>query len=408
MEKILQQIRVAGERTRLRVLALAASCDLCVADFSEVLGQSQPRVSRHLGLMVEAGLLERHREAKNVFFRLAQTGLAQELATRIPADDETVVADRRAAQRVMAERARAATELFRQRGSNWDEMAALGLPHEAIELAVLGRLPGRIGRLLDIGTGTGRMLQVIGERAEAMLGIDASPAMLALARTRLAEQPGLRHAAVRRGDMYRLGLPDGCFDVVLMQMVLHYATHPARALEEAVRVLAPGGTLIVVDLAPHERRGLLAEGHHWLGFSEEGMRALWPGDEVEVGPPEVVGGELETRIWVARRRAAAGAAARDAVMAGDLMGRDEMVAVETGLARAGTAEVVRGGAGRGGEAIETGTVGPVGPERGGGAIEMGRGEMGRGEVVVGDGMGRDAVVVEDGAGLGGDAAGEVG
>lgn len=302
MEEMLAQLRAAADPTRLRILALAAGCDLCVADFAEVLGQSQPRVSRHLGVMVEAGLLERRRESKNVFFRLSPTGLAQELAARIATADEAVAADRRAAQRVMAERARAATELFRMQGANWDEMGALGLAHAEIEQAVLARLPERLGRLLDIGTGTGRMLEVIARRAETMLGIDASRAMLALARTRLAEQPGLRHAAVRLGDMYRLELPGGHFDAVLMQMVLHYATEPAQALAEAVRVLAPGGTLIVVDLARHEHKMFTAQGHHWLGFDDDGLAGMLPAGELAMERPSVVRGKFETRIWVARRK----------------------------------------------------------------------------------------------------------
>ncbi len=306
MDQILLQLRAEADPTRMRILALAAACDLCVADFADVLGQSQPRVSRHLGVMVEARLLERRRESKNVFFRLAPASLAQDLAARIAATaSEPVAADRRAAQRVMAERAREATELFRLQGANWDEMGALGLAQAQIERAVLQRLPQRVQRLLDIGTGTGRMLQVIGARADSMLGIDASRAMLALARTRLAEQPGLRHAAVRLGDMYRLELPDGYFDAVLVQMVLHYATEPAKVLAEAVRVLSPGGTLIVVDLARHERNLLASQGHHWLGFDDAGFGRMLPVGELELEAPGAVPGELETRIWVARRNAAA-------------------------------------------------------------------------------------------------------
>lgn len=300
MDQILAQLRAAADPTRLRILALAAACDLCVADFAEVLGQSQPRVSRHLGLMVDAGLLERRRESKNVFFRLAPIGLAQELATRVMGADTTIAADRRAAQRVMAERAREATELFRMQGANWDEMGALGLPHAAIEQAVLARLPARVDRLLDIGSGTGRMLELIAPRASTMLGIDASRAMLALARTRLAERPGLRHAAVRMGDMYRLEFPDGYFDVVLMQMVLHYATEPARVLAEAARVLAPGGTLVVVDLAEHAQAALAAQGHLWLGFGDAALAKMLPAGGLRMEKPSVVPGRLETRIWVAR------------------------------------------------------------------------------------------------------------
>lgn len=299
MDRILAQLRAAADPTRLRILALAAACDLCVADFAEVLGQSQPRVSRHLGLMVDAGLLERLRESKNVFFRLAPIGLAPELATRVAAD-AVIAADRRAAQRVLAERAREATELFRMQGANWDEMSALGLPHAAIEDAVLARLPSQVDRLLDIGSGTGRMLEVIAPRAATMLGIDASRAMLALARTRLAERPGLRHAAVRLGDMYRIEFPDGYFDVVLMQMVLHYATEPARVLAEAARVLAPGGTLVVVDLAPHTEAALAAQGHLWLGFEDEALGRMLPAGMLRMEEPSVVPGRLETRIWVAR------------------------------------------------------------------------------------------------------------
>ena len=299
MDRILAQLRAAADPTRLRILALAAACDLCVADFAEVLGQSQPRVSRHLGLMVDAGLLERRRESKNVFFRLAPIGLAPELATRVAAD-AVIAADRRAAQRVLTERAREATELFRMQGANWDEMSALGLPHAAIEDAVLARLPSQVDRLLDIGSGTGRMLEVIAPRAATMLGIDASRAMLALARTRLAERPGLRHAAVRLGDMYRIEFPDGYFDVVLMQMVLHYATEPARVLAEAARVLAPGGTLVVVDLAPHTEAALAAQGHLWLGFEDEALGRMLPAGMLRMEEPSVVPGRLETRIWVAR------------------------------------------------------------------------------------------------------------
>ncbi len=230
----------------------------------------------------------------------------------MPADDPLLAADRRQAARVLAARARAASESFRRQGADWDEMRAMGLPAEAVEAALLRLVPeAGNGRLLDIGTGTGRLLELLGPRVAAGLGVDASREMLALARARLA-RPDLTHCAVRQADMYRLPLPDDAFDAAVLQMVLHHAEDPAAALAEAARVLRPGGRLIVVDLAAHGGAPAATRlAHRWPGFDDARMSALLGGAGLDADAPVALPGELEIRLWPAAKAAAA--AARPAV-----------------------------------------------------------------------------------------------
>lgn len=280
MEELLSALRACAEPTRLRLLALAARGAFCVMDFTEILGQSQPRLSRHLRLLGEAGLLERTREGANVWFALPPAtspagSLARAVLDRLPDADETLAADRRQAARVLSERARAATESFQRRGADWDEMRALDLPAAAVEAALLDLLPTAINRLLDIGTGTGQLLELVAARVGSGIGVDASRAMLALARARLA-RPGLTHCAVRLGDMYRLPFADRVHDVVVLQMVLHHAEDPAGAIAEAARVLRPGGLLLAIDLDAHDRPDLAGRfAHRWQGFSGPRMNELF-------------------------------------------------------------------------------------------------------------------------------------
>ncbi len=307
MEQLLAGLRASAEPTRLRILALVARGTFCVMEFTEILGQSQPRLSRHLRLLGEAGLLERTREGANVWFALppaetASGSLARALLERLPEDDATLAADRRQAARVLAERARIATESFQKRGAEWDEMRALGLPAADVEAALLRLMPPAMGRLLDIGTGTGQLLELLAPRVTAGLGIDASRAMLALARARLS-RPGLTHCAVRLGDMYRLPMADASFDHVVLQMVLHYAEEPAAALAEAARVLRPGGTLVVIDLAAHTSKDCLDRlAHRWPGFTDARLAELL-GPDLSRPCATAVPGPIEVRLWTATRAA---------------------------------------------------------------------------------------------------------
>jgi ArsR family transcriptional regulator len=303
MDELLTQLRAAAEPTRLRLLALCARHPLCVSDLCDVLGQSQPRLSRHLKLLVEAGLLERIPEGSNAYFQMpGGADLARLVLARLPEDDPRLAADRRAAARLAAERARTASQAFRRDGMDWDEMRALGLPAAEIEAATLAFLPPRAGSLLDIGTGTGRLLELAAERVARATGVDASRDMLALARARIAERGLADRCAVRQADMYRLPFADGAFDVVALQMVLHYAEDPAAAIAEAVRVTHPDGLLLIADLAAHGRADLMQRhAHRWPGFDDAAIAGWLGAAGCAPGQAAEVPGPLAVRLWPARR-----------------------------------------------------------------------------------------------------------
>jgi ArsR family transcriptional regulator len=307
MDDLLQALRAAAEPTRLRILALAARGAFNVSELVTILGQSQPRLSRHLRLLVEAGLLRRQQEGVFCWFTPPEASdprgdLARTILSRLPEDDPVLEADRRLAVQALAERARIASDTFRQKGAEWDEMSALGLPAAAVEAALMSVAgQGPLGRVLDIGTGTGRVLELLGPRAAIGLGIDASAQMLALARSRLA-QAGLAHCSVRKADMYRLPLPDGGdgfgFDRTVLQMVLHHAEDPEAVLREAARVTRSGAKIIVVDLAAHAPHALSETlAHRHRGFQAARMRAMLQSAGLSVHGTVTIPGALVTEIW---------------------------------------------------------------------------------------------------------------
>ncbi len=308
METTLSGLRAAAEATRLRLLLLCAHSELTVSELTDILGQSQPRVSRHLKLLCDAGLLDRFREGTWVFYRLAQRGRAAALAERIcasvPVDDPTVALDNARLETVKRQRAEAANAYFRANAAQWDRIRSLHIAEGEVEAAIIDALSGiEVHDLLDLGTGTGRMLEIFGPRIDHAVGIDISREMLAVARVNL-ERANLRNCAIRQGDIYQLPFSDGGFDAAIFHQVLHYADRPSIAIAEAARMLRGKGRLVIVDFAPHALEFLRKEqAHRRLGFADTEIIA-WCRDAGLVPEPvrHLPGQPLTVSIWVAWRR----------------------------------------------------------------------------------------------------------
>lgn len=306
MERLLSGLRAAAEETRLRILSLCGETELSVSELTQILGQSQPRVSRHLKLLVDAGLLERFREGAWAFYRIAETegdaALADALLKLIPRDDPDRLRDRARLEAVRQERAQRAAEFFRQNAAQWDEIRRLHVDDSSVERALMELLPDDKGwDHLDIGTGTGRILEIVAPLTNRAVGIDLSHEMLTVARSNLARSD-LGSCHVRHGDMQQLQLQAASFDVATFHLVLHYAEDPANALGEAARVLRPGGRIIVVDFAPHQETHFLSEhAHRWLGFTDSEMTGWFlEAGLVPVQTVQLSGKPLTLCLWSAK------------------------------------------------------------------------------------------------------------
>jgi ubiquinone/menaquinone biosynthesis C-methylase UbiE len=302
--------RSLADPTRVRILNLLRAMELSVGELAQVLGQSQPRVSRHVRILIEAGLAERRKEGSWVFLSLGGRDRVEPLFQALDrwaekdGEDPWAVADAARLAAVRADRAAAAERYFAVRAQDWDRIRSLHVAESEVEAAIARALAGRqLGRLVDIGTGTGRMLELFAAAADHALGVDRSPEMLRLARVKLA-QAGLG-AELRQGDMYALPFPAGAADTVIIHQVLHYAQQPSAAVDEAARLLAPGGCLLVVDFAPHEREELRAtDAHLRLGFADETMLGYLEAAGLDGRVVErLEGGELTVTIWAGSRAA---------------------------------------------------------------------------------------------------------
>src|ERR1700761_2780524 len=309
-------LKAAGEATRLRIFALLAETELTVSGLTSSLRPSPPRLSRprlslHLLLLSEAGLVERFREGSWAFFRLGERGgaaaVARALIARLDADDPVIARDREQLAAVRGARVAAAQAYFRSHAAEWDRIRKLHVADASVEAAVRAALADRpIRVLLDLGTGTGSMLELFAPDIERGLGLDLSLDMLALARARL-DRAGLQHCSVRHGDIYQLALPRDSFDVVILHQVLHFLDDGPRAVAEAARVLRPGGRLLVVDFAPHDLEFLREQhAHRRLGFAAETVAQWMEAAGLDVirqqtlppGPE----GKVAVSLWLARDR----------------------------------------------------------------------------------------------------------
>lgn len=272
MDQLVDQLKALAEPTRLRIVVALESCELSVSEICTVLDQAQPRVSRHLRLLAESGIVHRHAEGANAYFGLRRptyAGTAASVLTPlVDRSSPVLVRDQHRLEQVRARRAERAAEYFADVAARWDELRELHAPTAEVESAMLSAVePDRIDTLLDIGTGTGRILELFADRITHGVGIDVSRQMLSVARARLDDDQ-LAHCSVRHQDVYNLDIDDGTQQAVVLHHVLHYLSDPSSALAVAERVLRPGGTLVVVDFAEHRLEALREQAHSHLGFAD--------------------------------------------------------------------------------------------------------------------------------------------
>ena len=294
--------RALADPTRLRIVALLRAMELSVGELAQVLGQSQPRVSRHVKILSDAGLAERRKEGSWVFLSLGQPERLTPLLAAVDgwsAGDGAGISDTARLAAVRADRAAAAARYFEGHAAVWDDIRSLHIAEAQVEEAVARAIGEEaVDCLVDIGTGTGRMLALFGGVALRAIGIDRSSEMLRVARARL-EAAGIAGSDLRQGDMYALPLPPASADLVILHQVLHYAQAPAAAIAEAARVLGPGGRLLIVDFAPHDREELRErDAHARLGFSDEAMLGWLRAAGLDADVCEhLEGGELTVTLW---------------------------------------------------------------------------------------------------------------
>ncbi|HEY4028848.1 MAG TPA: metalloregulator ArsR/SmtB family transcription factor [Caulobacteraceae bacterium] len=309
-DQAIEILRAAGEASRLRILALLARGELAVMELSHILDQSQPRVSRHLKLLAEAGLIERFPDGAWVFYRLTEAGDGRRaldgLLALIDPNDALLARDSDRLLGVQAGRSAEANAYFSRNAARWDEIRSLYVAENDVEAAIRAAAgPGPFRRLIDLGAGAGYMLRLLAPQAEAAIGLDLSQQMLNIARVQAAEA-GLSNVELRHGDIFDTRLPTGQADLVVVHQVLHYLSDPAAAVAEAARLVAPGGRLLIVDFAPHRLEFLREQHQHRrLGFADDEMRRWLSHAGLKAEPlkalPSANGEGLTVHVWAATR-----------------------------------------------------------------------------------------------------------
>lgn len=305
----MNRLKAAAEPTRLRILSICAQGELTVSEITHILAQSQPRVSRHLKLLCDAGLLNRFQEGAWVFYRLADrkgsraNALSRQIIGLIPENDPQIRRDMQRLADVRRARQDMADAYFRENARQWDEIRTMHVDDAEVEAKLLSALPhNEDQRLIDIGTGTGRILELFGPRVAQSVGVDISREMLSFARSRL-DTLDIGGCQVRQGDMYQLPAEDSGFDIATLHLVLHYADDPAAVITEATRVLAPGGVLAIVDFAPHHVEELREKhAHRRLGFGDDECAELFDQNGLRtVGIHSLPGQPLTVKIWIGEK-----------------------------------------------------------------------------------------------------------
>ena len=315
LDQLLHVFRAVGEETRLRIAALLRRGELTVSELTQILGQSQPRVSRHLKILADAGLVERHREGSWIFYRFvkgppssgAVAAVDRAIAGLDAADDRVLARDRERFDQCREARAAAAASYFRANAADWDRIRGLHIPEPEIEACIREQLgPQGFDLFIDLGTGTGRMLSALADLYREGVGYDLSREMLAIARARL-DRDGVGHAQVRLGDVLATPGATGSADVVCLHHVLHYLAEPGAAVAEAARLLKSGGRLVICDFAPHDLEFLREEhAHRRLGFADEEASGwaraagLEPCEAISLAPLPTARPGLTVKIWLFR------------------------------------------------------------------------------------------------------------
>ena len=307
LDALLTGLRAAAEPTRLRVLALLSHGELAVSELTHILGQSQPRVSRHLKLLCDAGLLDRFPEGAWVFYRLCANGdgakITHSLLKLLPQNDTTLSLDAQRLDAIRAARAEKSAKYFDAHAQGWDELNSSQINRKAVEQTLKRIVSGfKASDLVDMGTGTGQALTALAECVAQAVGFDQSREMLAVARARL-EQAGLTHCMVRQGDISQLPLADQSTDCVIIHQVLHYMPEPAKVIDEAHRILRPGGHLLVADYAPHTEEILRDQhAHRRLGFQDQEVQGWFQAAGLQIGTTTpITGPRLTVMIWTASK-----------------------------------------------------------------------------------------------------------
>src|ERR1700744_2836355 len=318
MDNLLAMLRAAADPTRLRLLLVLREAELTVSELTQILGQSQPRVSRHLKLLCDAGLIQRFKEGSWVFYRSAERGDGAELGTLLAElaqrETDSLDTDRRRLAAVREARAADAARFFKDNAADWERIRSLHAPEKDVEDAISKVVRAApVESLLDAGTGTGRMLELLAPEIKHGVGVDVSPEMLAIERDRLS-RGHIQHCQVRQSDVFHMpfaaGTSDNGFDAALFHQVLHYLDDPQAAVAEAARVLKPGGRVLIVDFAPHDLEFLRSElAHRRLGFSDKEVQGwfealhLKPVESLAIAPHDASAhpgaGKLIVKIWVA-------------------------------------------------------------------------------------------------------------